>query len=463
MEISRVILKGLIYDGCYASRVMPYLKEEYFENADKYIFQSVKRYVDKYNSVSDIEPLVVDVGDDKNIPESLHSSCIDLLCEIENDKDKKVDEKWLLDKTEEFCLHRSAWNAAVNIVQVVNGDDKKTPMSALPELMRDAVSINFGKSIGHDYFEKAEEQYAYYHDIEKKFPSKIELLNKVTNGGVPSKTLNLFLAGINVGKTIWLVDTAADYLSRGKNVLFVTFEMPEEQIRQRVDANLFNVEMNKIVDLSKDQYMNRVNSIQAKTQGNLVIKEFGAGQAHCGHIRHIINELQLKRGYKVDLICVDYLGIMGCEKLKMATTSNTNTFYTEVAKELHALGKEFDATVWTAHQYTRDGQNASDVDMTDTSAAIGIPATCDFIIAGISNDDLEAENKLLIKQLKNRYNNKTTYKKFLVGIDRAKMTYLNLEDTEQNSLYGAKLQEESGVVPKNSKKSIDYNSLDFSE
>lgn len=445
-SISKIILKCLLFDKEFVKKAFPYIKEDYFTGADKEIYKIVSGYISEFNDSPTSDVLVVAL-DKSSIHENIYNECCDTLQEIFESKDDMPKLDWAIKEAELFCQNRALYNASMQLISVVDGENKEIRPDALPDLMKKAVSVSFDSTIGHDYFDSAEHQYEYYHDVESRFPSKIELLNKITNGGIPSKTLNIFLAGINVGKTIWLVDTAADYLARGKNVLFISLEMPEEQIRQRVDANLFDIDMNQICNLTKEQYMNRVNGIRAKTSGHLVVKEYPSGSGHVGHFRHLINELKLKKGFVPDLLCVDYLGIMASSKLSLGKVGNTNTFFTEIAKELHGLAKEFDMTVWTAHQYTRDAQNASDVDMSDTSAAIGIAATADFILAGMSNDELEAEGKLLLKQLKNRYGRRDVYKKFMVGIDRPKMTYYNLEDSEQNRVADSGIPEKETTKP----------------
>lgn len=459
---SRVIIKCLLFDKEFVRKAFPYIKEEYFTDGEKEIFNIVSNYISEFNDTPTSDVLAVAL-DKSNVHENIYSECCDILSEVFESKNDIPKLEWALKEAELFCQNRALYNAARELISVVDGDNKEITPDALPELMKKAVSVSFDSNIGHDYFDSAESQYAYYHDIEAKFPSKIELLNKITNGGIPRKTLNVFLASINVGKTIWLVDQASDYLSRGKDVLVISLEMPEEQIRQRIDSNLFDIDVNKIVDLTKDQYMKRVDNIRSKTNGKLIVKEYPAGAGHVGHFRHLLNELRLKKDFKPDLICVDYLGIMASSRLKLSQVGNTNTYFSEIAKELHGLAKEFNTTVWTAHQYTRDGQNASDVDMTDTSSAIGIAATADFIIAGISNDELEAEGKLILKQLKNRYGRRDIYRKFVVGIDRSKMTYYNMEMGTQKMLVDSGIPEEELNGGNQNKITSDISGWNFEE
>lgn len=462
---SKTILKCLLFDKEFIRKAFPYIKEEYFSSSEKELFKIISEYISEFNDAPTSDVLVVSL-EKSNLQENIYNDCLDILDDIFSAKDDMPKLEWALKEAELFCQNRALYNASIECVSVVDGDNKEIKPDALPEIMRKAVSVSFDSNIGHDYFECAEEQYEYYHDDEVKFPSKIELLNKVTDGGVPKKTLNIFLAGINVGKTIWLVDTAADYLSRGKDVLFITLEMPENQIRHRIDANLFDIEMNKIRDLSKDQYLHRVSSIRSRTQGRLIVKEYPSGAGHVGHFRHLLNELRLKKDFKPTLLCVDYLGIMASSRMKLSQVGNTNTYFTEIAKELHGLAKEQDLTIWTAAQYTRGGQNATDVDMTDTSSAIGIAATADFMIAGLSNDELEENGRLILKQLKNRYNTKTEYRKFMVGIDRPKMSYFNLDTTEQKQLVGTGIPEEDDIeqlIKPTSKKVKNLSNLDYGE
>lgn len=427
---ANLILNGLLCNAEYTKRVIPFLKNEYFDAAQLEVFKLIKGYINKYNNVPSQDAVQILV-ENSELPEKQFDEVCDLLNEVYKYSPSN-DQQWMFDETEKFCKERALHNAISKVIGIYNKDDINTPPSAIPTILSEALSVQFDNSIGLDYFNDVERQLQYYINDDVKFKFDIDVLNKITAGGIPNKTLNIFLAGINVGKSIWLCHQCAHWLSKGKNVLFISMEMAEENIRHRVDANLLQTDMNDIERKAKQDpewYRNAINNLRRKTSGTFKVKEYPAGEANVGHFRRLLDELKTKQGFVPDMIAIDYIGICGCQKLKMATTGNSNTYYTEVAKELHALAKEYDLPIWTAHQLNRGAQSSSDAGMDDIADAIGISATADFMLVGLSNEEFEEEGRILLKQIKNRYNTKTELRRVMVGLDRAKMTYYDVDNT----------------------------------
>lgn len=421
-----IIIKGLVKLDEYKQKVFPYIKAEFFsDTTNKLIFDIVHDYIAEYKECPPIEALVVSLNK-RQISEEDYSEATTLIEEIHKADLSNFSLDWMVNETEAYCKDVALYNSIKQSV-VIYEDKNKQNRLTIPDILREALSIDFTSTIGHDYFNDAEKQWDYYHNDDSKFPFTIDILNTITQGGVPNKTLNIFSGSINTGKSIWLVNQACDWLAKGKNVLFISMEMTEEAIRERIDVNLFDSEMGKIKHISKSDYLNNVESIKGRTQGKIYIKEYPAGQAHTNHFRFLLNELALKKGFKPDMIAIDYLTICASSKLSMSQAGNSNTYFSEVAKEFHAIAKEYDVPVWTAMQNGRSAQNASDVGLEDMALSIGVAATADFVINGISDEELEDDKEMLIKITKNRYGSKTDIRTFKVGLDRAKMKFFDID------------------------------------
>jgi replicative DNA helicase len=433
MNLELVILKNLIYNEEYLRKVLPFLKTEYFPNAtEKTIFNEILDFTGKYNNSPTTESLKIAVGE-LNITQDEVDTVNAYIREIEANKSDSTKLEWLIDKTEEFCQEKSIYNAVLGSISILDGADKTQDKGSIPKLLSDALAVSFDNSIGHDYLEESDARYEYYHKKENKIPFDLDYFNKITKGGLSTKTLNVILAGTGVGKSLFMCHVAAGCMAQGKNVLYITMEMAEERIAERIDANLLNVTMDELMVLSKDSYIKKVNRVREKTTGKLIIKEYPTASASSTHFRTLLNELNLKRSFIPDIIFVDYLNICCSARLKAGSNINSYTYVKAIAEELRGLAVEYDVPLVTATQTTRSGFNSSDPGMEDVSESFGLPATADMMFALISSDELEELNQIMVKQLKNRYSDLTYHKRFTIGVDRSKM---KLYDTEQSGQSG---------------------------
>ena len=436
-KIEKVILQNLINDDEYMRKVIPFLKREYFiDNNEKIIYDRIKDFIDLYNAVPNKDALVIAVQNDKNLTEDQYKEIVDtvnLLDPTEHNRD------WLYKETEKFCKDKAIYNAILSSIAIIDGRDKGKSEDGIPSLLQEALGVCFDNNVGHDYLQSAESRYEFYHRVESRTPFDLEYFNKITNGGLPNKTLNVVLAGTGVGKSLFMCHVAASTLSQGKNVLYITLEMAEERIAERIDANLMNITMDQLKDLPKSMFESRIEKIRNKTEGNLIIKEYPTAGAHVGHFKALLNELQLKKQFKPAMIIIDYLNICASSRFKAGSNINSYTLIKSIAEELRGLAVEENVPILSATQTTRSGYGNTDVELTDTSESFGLPATVDFMFALISTEELEQLNQLMVKQLKNRYNDPTANKRFMIGVDRAKMKLYDLEQSAQKGLSDANL------------------------
>lgn len=432
MKLETLILSSLLHDEEYLRKVLPFVKEEYFSDwAEKKVYAQVNTFVESYNSPPSKEALTIAFQDCKTLSEDEFSRIIEVINGIEKVEHNR---EWLLDETEKFCKNKAVYNAIVQSIQIIDGKDKQFTSDAIPAILQDALGVCFDNSVGHDYLNDSISRYEFYHKIESRVPFDLDIFNKITKGGLPRKTLNVALAGTGVGKSLFMCHMSASALSQGRNVLYVTMEMAEERIAERIDANLMNVTMEDLVVLPKQMFDDRITKIKNKTEGRLIIKEYPTASAHAGHFRALLNELKLKKDFTPDIIFIDYLNICSSSRFKMSGTVNSYTYIKGIAEELRGLAVEFNVPIVTATQTTRSGFGNSDVELTDTSESFGLPATADFMFALISTEDLEKLGQLMVKQLKNRYDDIGKHKRFVVGLDRSKMRLYDLDPSAQKNI-----------------------------
>ena len=435
-RIEETILRNLICNEQYYRKVVPFIKADYFqEYNEKILFEEIADFAAKYDKVPTKEVLTINLQSRGDLTEETFK---DTLSGLNSLSDDWIDYDWLLDATEKWCQDKAIYNALMQSIKIADGGDKKLDKGSIPSILQDALAVSFDEHIGHDYIEQADDRYEFYHRKEEKIPFDLEKFNYITKGGLPNKTLNIALAGTGVGKSLFMCHVASSCLLQGRNVLYITCEMAEEKIAERIDANLLNVSVKDIVDIPEVLFRSKVQEISKKTQGKLIIKEYPTASAHAGHFRALLNDLQLKKDFKPDLIFVDYLNICASVRYKGAIV-NSYTYVKAIAEELRGLAVETNLPIISATQTTRAGFGNSDPDLTDTSESFGLPATADFMFALISTEELEEQGRIMVKQLKNRYNDPTASKKFMLGIDRSKMrlydvaedsSILNAEDEE---------------------------------
>jgi len=431
MRIETTILSNLIHNEEYTRKVIPFLNPAYFSDfIEKSIFISIENYVQKYNNSPEVEALDIDLQK-VNLNEDQYKSVQQHLATLQP---SKVDFQWLLDETENWCKERAIYNAIFKGIQIIDGKDKEQTPEALPDILADALGVSFDTNVGHDYLEQSSERFDFYHTVEEKVPFDLEFFNRITKGGMPNKTLNIVLAGTGVGKSLFMCHVAAASLMQGKNVLYITLEMAEKKIAERIDANLMNISLDDLHDLPKKMFIDRIGKIKKKTQGQLVVKEYPTASAHCGHFRALFNELALKKVFRPDIVFVDYLNICSSSRFKMGASINSYSYIKSIAEEMRGLAVEFNIPIMSATQTTRSGFVSTDVGLEDTSESFGLPATADLMFAIISTEELEKLNQILVKQLKNRYNDPTTNKRFIIGIDRAKMKLYDVSQNAQDDL-----------------------------
>ena len=461
MKVETLILKNLLLTEEYPRRVLPFIKKEYFEDkTDQILFDITHKYFVKYSAVPTVEALTIEVGKITSISDDQFKQITQTLESF----DKEVTElDWLMDTTEKWCQDRAIYLALMESIKIADGSDQKKSPDAIPSILSDALGVSFDNHIGHDYIDDYEERYESYHRVETKVPFDLDFFNKITKGGLPNKTLNIALAGTGVGKSLFMCHVASSVLLQGRNVLYITMEMAEEKIAERIDANLLNVDIQQLAQLPKIMFENKITDLSKKTQGKLIVKEYPTASAHAGHFRALLNDLALKKAFRPEIIFIDYLNICTSQRFRNASV-NSYTMVKSIAEELRGLAVEFNVPLVSATQTTRSGYGSSDVDLTDTSESFGLPATADLMFALISTEELEEQNQIMIKQLKNRYYDPTLNKRFVVGIDRAKMRLYNVEQEAQNNIMDSgqvKLNEDTVKVLTNASKSK-FNDFTFS-
>ena len=435
MNLERAIFNNLLNNETYARKTIPFLKPDYFHNLnDKVVFELIDAYVGQYNAFPTKEALLVDLNNRDNISEDQFKECKQIVEEIPDQSDQLSSVDWLVDQTEKFCQDKAIYNAIMQSIQIMDDKTGKLSKGSIPQLLSDALAVSFDTSIGHDFVEDSESRFEFYHRKEERLPFDIDYLNKITRGGLPRKTLNILLAGTGVGKTLAMCHFAASYYASGKNVLYITMEMAEEKIAERIDANLLNTPLDELYMLPKDTYDKRIARLKEKTPGRLIVKEYPTSTAGAANFRHLLNELKIKKNFVPDVVFIDYLNICASSRMKQGANVNSYTYIKAIAEELRGLAVEFNVPIISATQTTRGGYDSSDVGLTDTSESFGLPATADFMVALIATDELKALNQMMVKQLKNRYADPEMYKRFVVGVDRSKMRLYDCEQSAQDDI-----------------------------
>ena len=432
MKIETVILQNLLHNEDYFRKVFPFLKSEYFIGGiEKTIFDKITKFSEEFNSRPSKDSLIISCQNDKNLTEDQYKEVTSTINELDPTEHHQ---DWLYKETESFCKDKAIYNAILKSVSILDGNEKERSKDGIPDMLQQALGVCFDNKIGHDYIENYSERFDFYHKKESRIPFDLDYFNKITNGGLPNKTLNVVLAGTGVGKSLFMCHVAASVLAQGKNVLYITLEMAEERIAERIDANLMNITLDQLKEIPKTIYQNRMEKIREKTEGKLIIKEYPTTGAHTGHFKSLLKELQMKRQFRPDMIVVDYLNICASSRFKAGANINSYTLIKSIAEELRGLAVEENLPILSATQTTRGGYGNTDVELTDTSESFGLPATVDFMFALISTEELEQLNQLMVKQLKNRYNDPTINKRFMIGVDRAKMKLYNLEQAAQKNV-----------------------------
>lgn len=433
-NISELILRKLFTDEQYMRKVIPFMDPNYFEGTEKSLFKVYVGYVAKYKNQPNEQTFRITLNESEDMfSEESYRESMEMFPKLFESVD--VDPEWMLDETERWCQDRALFNAVMESITIIDGKHKTLSKNALPDILSKALAVTFDANIGHDYIENAEQRYESYHQHEERIPFDLEYFNKITKGGLPNKSLNIALAGTGVGKSLFMCHCAANALTQGKNVLYITLEMAEERIAERIDANLLDLPIDQIETLSKDMFQTKVSKIASKTNGKLIIKEYPTGQAHTGHFRALLNELKLKKKFVPDMLFIDYLNICCSSRVKgLGGSINTYSFVKAIAEEIRGLAVEFDVPIMSATQTTRSGYGSSDPGLEDTSESFGLPATADLMFALISNDELQEKNQILVKQLKNRYNDPNMNKRFIIGVNRSKMRLYDVNENEQKDL-----------------------------
>jgi len=439
-RIETTILRNLVFDEDYARKVIPFIQPDFFEvSTEKTIFQEIVHFIVKYNSNITLEALQIEIENRTDLTEEEIKQSREIVISLHS---SLVDAQWLLDTTEKWCRDRAIYLALMESIHIADGDDEKKNRDAIPSILSEALAVSFDNHIGHDYLQDYEERYESYHRKENKIEFDLEYFNKITKGGLPNKTLNIALAGTGVGKSLFMCHVASSVLLQGRNVLYITMEMAEEKIAERIDANLLNVPIQDLTELPRSSFENKVTKLAEKTQGSLIIKEYPTASAHSGHFKALLNELALKKSFRPDIIFIDYLNICASSRYKSGVSVNSYSYIKAIAEELRGLAVESNVPIVSATQTTRSGYGSSDVDITDTSESFGLPATADLMFALISTEELEQLGQIMVKQLKNRYNDPTVFKRFIVGIDRAKMRLYDCEQKAQDDILDSGQEEE---------------------
>ena len=434
INLEQTILRNLLTNEEYTRRVLPFLAPDYFEGVYKDLFKEVAKFVSKYNKIPTLESFKIEVDEGNRLSEEHYRQAIEMLPNIFTAESENLD--WLIERTEKWCQDRSVYNAVMESISIIDGKHATLQKNAIPDVLSKALGVSFDTNIGHDYLEQVDERYDYYHEQEERIPFDLDNFNKITKGGLPNKTLNIALAGTGVGKSLFMCHCASNILSQGRNVLYITMEMAEERIAERIDANLLNIPIDQIENLSKDMFRDKVSQINAKTEGKLIIKEYPTGQANTSHFRALLNELKLKKNFVPEIIFIDYLNICASSRMKMIGGAvNSYSYIKSIAEEMRGLAVEFNVPIMSATQTNRQGFSSDDPGLEDTSESFGLPATADLMFALISNDELNSMGKILVKQLKNRYNDPTKYNRFTLKVDRSKM---KLEDDDNQNMVTTK-------------------------
>ena len=452
-KIEFLILRNLLHNEEYTRKVIPFIKAEYFEDINqKIVFEEILSFVEQYNKLATKEVLSIEVEKRKDINDTSFKEIVHLIDCLD---DIPSELNWVIDTTEKWCRDRAIYIALMDSIHIADGKDEKKNRDSIPSILSDALAVSFDNHVGHDYLLDYEKRYESYHRKEEKIEFDLEYFNKITKGGLPNKTLNIALAGTGVGKSLFMCHVASSVLLQGRNVLYITLEMAEERIAERIDANLLNVAIQDIGELPKSTFETKVNNLAKKTQGTLIIKEYPTASAHSGHFKSLLNELALKKSFRPDIIFIDYLNICSSSRFKGGSNINSYTLVKSIAEELRGLAVEFNVPIVSATQTTRSGYGSSDVELTDTSESFGLPATADLMFALISTEELEELGQILVKQLKNRYNDPTIHKRFVVGIDRAKMRLYDVEQSAQKDILDNKGEEEYSYEENKPKKSFE--------
>jgi len=436
LKIEEITLSKLILNDTYTRKVIPFIKDEYFDSpSHKVLFSTLSDYVNKFETLPEPNALKIEVEKRRDITEEIYREVENFIDNLDRDQ---YNDDWLIETTEKWCKEKAIYLALMESVKIADGQDKTRTKDAIPSIMSEALGVCFDEHVGHDYIKDSDDRYDFYHKKEEKIPFDIEYLNKITKGGLPNKTLNIALAGTGVGKSLFMCHLASSVLLQGRNVLYITMEMAEEKIAERIDANLLDIPIQQLTSplLTKEKYSSKLLELTKKTQGKLIIKEYPTASAHVGHFKALLNELSMKKGFSPDIIFVDYLNICASARYK-GTIVNSYTYVKAIAEELRGLAVEFNLPIVSATQTTRAGFGSSDPDLTDTSESFGLPATADLMLALISNEEMEELGQIMIKQLKNRYNDPTMYKRFVVGIDRAKMRLYDCDQGAQDDIIDA--------------------------
>lgn len=444
MKLEKSILKNLIRNEDYTRKVLPFLKEEYFSSSeDRLLFSEVAGFILKYNQQPTFDALEIEINNIRGTTDDTVKNIQETLNQLKDDTNE-TNQDWLLDTTEKFCQEKAVYNAITTSLEIMNGKGR-LDKGAIPTLLHDALAISFDPNVGHDYLEQYEDRFEYYHRHEERMPFDLDFFNKITKNGVPKKTLNIVMAGVGVGKSLTLCHLASAYIKQGKNVLYISMELAEQEVSKRIDANVLNVSMDDLMLLSRDMYEQKIKKLKQKTDGKLIVKEYPTAAASTIHFRALLNELNLKKNFVPDVIMVDYLNICSSARIKPGNGVNSYTFIKSIAEELRGLAVEFNVPIWSATQLTRSGYGSSDPDLTDTSESFGLPATADFFVALVTNEQLEQLNQFAVKQLKNRYADPSQNKRFVIGVDKTKM---RLYDVEQSAQALADSGQEEIAIPK---------------
>lgn len=450
INLEQTILRNLLTNEQYMRKVLPFVKPDYFEGVYRILYKEIGKFVGKYNKLPTLEAFKIELDKADKINEEQYAHALEIIPNIFHSE--KVNDQWLLDTTEKWCQDRAIYNAIMESISIIDGKHQDLTKNALPDLLQKALAVSFDTNIGHDYIENVEQRYDFYHEQEERIPFDLDYFNKITKGGLPNKTLNIVLAGTGVGKSLFMCHVAANALIQSRNVLYITMEMAEERIAERIDANLLNIPIDQLEYMPKPIMMTKVGDIANKTNGKLIIKEYPTGQANTSHFRALLNELKLKKNFIPDIIFIDYLNICASARMKgMGGAINSYSYIKAIAEEIRGLAVEFNVPIMSATQTTRSGFGSSDPGLEDTSESFGLPATADLMFALVSNDELAAQNQILVKQLKNRYNDPNMHKRFVISVDRSKMKLSDAPDAEENLVQDGPVMDKSNTAQQTDK------------
>jgi replicative DNA helicase len=451
-RLEHTILKNLIYCEEYTRKVLPFISKQYFTDGnERLLFTEIDAYVNKYKNLPTYEALIINFNERKDVTDEQLKGVNDILNDLHRSKDETTPIEWLVEHTEKFCQDKAIFNAIMESVSILDDKSNTKTKGQIPELLSTALGVSFDSNVGHDYINQHDSRYEFYHKKEKKIPFDLDFFNKITKGGVTPKTLNIALAGTGVGKSLFMCHMSASCISQGFNVLYITMEMAEERIAERIDANLLNISIDDLHMISREDYDRKFSAMRSKVQGKLIIKEYPTASAHSGHFRSLLNELRLKKNFYPDIIFIDYLNICCSSRMKISPSVNSYTYIKAIAEELRGLAVEFNVPIFSATQTTRSGFSNTDLGLEDTSESFGLPATADFMFALISSDELEQLNQIMVKQLKNRYGSPTINKKFVIGVDKSKMKLYDVEANAQKIVDSGQIQDETPQYESNNR------------